>query len=242
MTHSEARVTLQNPKDNLVPVVNTFQDRVQFPEFITHSFSQSGPKLSLFFVIFSEIYPNTLEFGFIFIFLAWESSGFLNLWPRIFLENSPTFSLKLWPLPCSLFPHLLRCLLNICSFFSLCVSLSLVYFFILLLFYITFWILFSNSSSTVLILSLVVSHLLFHMFIKFLAFNISFIIPRNSPWCFLKSALPLFTAFGSLLKIFSLPFNSFNTVNIVGLASVSNNLSISSQDCFWCVLCLPLPH
>lgn len=70
MTHSEARVTLQNPKDDLVPVVKTFQDRIQFPEFITLSFSQSGPKLSLFFVIFSEIYPNILEFGFIFIFLA----------------------------------------------------------------------------------------------------------------------------------------------------------------------------
>ena len=137
MTHSVARVTLRNPKYDLVlPVMKTFQDRVQLPKFITHSLSQSGLNLPLFSLIFSEVYLDTLEFGFIFIFLIEIQARFwfLNLWPGIFVENSPTLSLKIWPLPCSLFPHLLRCLLNLRSFFLYCLlcTFSSFCFFILL--------------------------------------------------------------------------------------------------------------
>lgn len=138
MTHSVARVTLRNPKYDLVlPVMKTFQDRVQLPKFITHSLSQSGLNLPLFSLIFSEVYLDTLEFGFIFIFLieiqarfwilesvAWDLSGKFsniisqNMASALFPVSSPSEM----PFKPTLF----------------LLILSLVYFFILLLFHITF--------------------------------------------------------------------------------------------------------
>ena len=138
MTHSVARVTLWNPKYDLVlPVMKTFQDRVQLPKFITHSLSQSGLNLPLFSLIFSEVYLDTLEFGFIFIFLieiqarfwilesvVWDLCGKFsniisqNMASALFPVSSPS------EMP---FKHTLFLLI-----------LSLVYFFILLLFHITF--------------------------------------------------------------------------------------------------------
>ena len=138
MTHSVARVTLRNPKYDLVlPVMKTFQDRVQLPKFITHSLSQSGLNLPLFSLIFSEVYLDTLEFGFIFIFLieiqarfwilesvAWDLCGKFsniisqNMASALFPVSSPSEM----PFKPTLF----------------LLILSLVYFFILLLFHITF--------------------------------------------------------------------------------------------------------
>lgn len=113
--------------------------------------------------------------------------------------------------------------LTVC-FISL--TLSCV-FFILLSFHILFRIVFSNPSSTLLILSLAVPHLLLSMSIIFSTSYMVLISSRISTWFFRD--LSLFIASRSALKFLSLSFNSSNTVNIAVLQSVSSDFNISSR-------------
>lgn len=108
MAHSAARVTFQNCKSDLVlPLMKSFQSHIQPPKFITQGLSPHGSSLPLFFLIFLQFHYVMVGFGFFLIFLSWDSSGFLNRWSRVFLENSPTLPLKIPSLPFSLSPRLL---------------------------------------------------------------------------------------------------------------------------------------